>query len=131
MSSSSASAAESPRVSLVTINSNNVNSLRKINTVVIPVAYSEKFYEDAVAKPNEGSKLSECRRLEAHFRFHTSPLARAVFFNEVLVGAVASRIEDSEGVRRMYIMTLAVLSPYRRLGIGARVIRPRSRHPRR
>ena len=36
----------------------------------------------------------------------------------MVVGGVCCRIDVSEGQRRLYIMTLGCLAPYRRLGIG-------------
>ena len=38
------------------------------------------------------------------------------------MGAVCSREERVDGQKRLYIMTLGCLAPYRRLGIGIRVI---------
>lgn len=40
------------------------------------------------------------------------------YYNDVVVGGVCCRIDLSEGQRRLYIMTLGCLAPYRRLGIG-------------
>ena len=42
----------------------------------------------------------------------------AAYFNDIIVGAVCSREEKVEGQKRLYIMTLGCLAPYRRLGIG-------------
>jgi hypothetical protein len=37
-----------PRVSFSSITPNNIGTLRKINLVVFPVKYSEKFYKDVL-----------------------------------------------------------------------------------
>ena len=42
----------------------------------------------------------------------------AAYFNDIIVGAVCSREEKADGQKRLYIMTLGCLAPYRRLGIG-------------
>jgi len=45
-------------------------------------------------------------------------LMDTAYFNDIIVGAVCSREEKLEGQKRLYIMTLGCLAPYRRLGIG-------------
>ena len=42
----------------------------------------------------------------------------SAYFNDIVVGAVCCRVDTSDQQRRLYIMTLGCLAPYRRLGIG-------------
>ena len=45
----------------------------------------------------------------------------SAYFNDIVVGAVCCRVDTTETSpksRRLYIMTLGCLAPYRRLGIG-------------
>uniref|UniRef100_A0A182S723 N-terminal methionine N(alpha)-acetyltransferase NatE n=1 Tax=Anopheles maculatus TaxID=74869 RepID=A0A182S723_9DIPT len=84
-------------IELGDVTHHNLKQLKKINTVVLPVSYNDKFYLDVL---------------------ESGELAKLAYYNDVVVGAVCSRIDTSESMRRLYIMTLGCLYPYRRLGIG-------------
>uniref|UniRef100_A0A6A7FX24 N-terminal methionine N(alpha)-acetyltransferase NatE n=1 Tax=Hirondellea gigas TaxID=1518452 RepID=A0A6A7FX24_9CRUS len=79
----------------------NIKQLKLLNQVVFPVSYNDKFYKDV---------------LEA------GELAKLAYYNDVVVGGVCCRIDVTEGQRRLYIMTLGCLAPYRRLGIGTKML---------
>eukprot|EP00271_Cylindrocystis_brebissonii_P001246 TRINITY_DN11573_c0_g1_i1.p1 TRINITY_DN11573_c0_g1~~TRINITY_DN11573_c0_g1_i1.p1 ORF type:complete len:179 (+),score=29.97 TRINITY_DN11573_c0_g1_i1:921-1457(+) len=111
----SPAAYKSPREVPITFDSvrdKNVQQLRKINTSIFPVRYQDKFYADAV---NAGE------------------LTKLAFYGDLYVGAMACRIEKkpmAEGDEpsgapgnRVYIMTLGVLAPYRRLGVGSKLLK--------
>jgi ribosomal protein S18 acetylase RimI-like enzyme len=38
------------------------------------------------------------------------------------VGAISCRIEEHKGEKKLYVLTLGVLEPYRHLGIGKRLL---------
>jgi hypothetical protein len=59
--------------------------------------------------------LSSCDLLYLSFH-HTA------YFNDIVVGGVCCREDRMEGARKLYIMTLGCLAPYRRLGIGRRTL---------
>jgi hypothetical protein len=77
----------------------NVGQLRLLNTVVFPVNYNDTFYRDLLNDPT---------------------LTRLALFNDVLVGGVCCRVENKQSGsgKRLYIMTLGVLAPYRQMQIG-------------
>ncbi|XP_071505184.1 N-alpha-acetyltransferase 50-like [Diadema antillarum] len=86
------------RIELGDITPHNIKQLKKLNSVVFPVSYNDKFYKDVL---------------------EVGELAKLAYYNDIVVGAVCCRIDTTEdGSRRLYIMTLGCLAPYRRLGIG-------------
>jgi ribosomal protein S18 acetylase RimI-like enzyme len=68
----------------------------------LPVVYSEDFY----------------RRLTSFTRY-----SKLAYIKDVLVGAISCK-EDTldDGSKAVYIMTITVLKPYRRYGIGSQLL---------
>eukprot|EP00744_Colponema_vietnamica_P006551 GILI01009502.1.p2 GENE.GILI01009502.1~~GILI01009502.1.p2 ORF type:complete len:170 (+),score=53.35 GILI01009502.1:26-535(+) len=84
------------------INEKNVEQLRRLQTVIFPVRYPDAFYQKAAQSDERLCKLA--------------------YFNDILVGAICCRFEEHAHGRTVYIMTLGVLAPYRRLKIGRRLL---------
>merc|ERR1712001_655849 len=93
----------SPRIDLGDITPHNIKLLKKVNAVVFPVVYHDKFYRDVL---------------------DAGDLAKLAYYNDIVVGAVCCRVDTSaeSGERKLYIMTLGCLAPYRRLGIGTQML---------
>jgi len=87
------------KVTLATVNKANVGQLRVLNTTILPVRYSDAFYKDVLKDEK---------------------LIRYAQHNDATIGAVACREEKSseDGGPSLYVMTLGVLAPYRRLKAG-------------
>jgi len=94
-------------VSFGQVTEKNVEQLRKLNLAVFPVRYNNKFYTDISSAANVKGQ---------DFTF-------LGYFSDILVGAICSRVEPQELPQfKVYIMTIGVLAPYRRLGIGRQLL---------
>ncbi|KAI7859328.1 acyl-CoA N-acyltransferase [Circinella umbellata] len=92
----------SERIALGDVTCNNVGQLRKLNQVIFPVNYGDKFYKDVI---------------------EAGELAKLVYYNDVCVGAVCCRKETHGDETQLYMMTLGVLEAYRKLGLGGRLLK--------
>ena len=48
--------------------------------------------------------------------------SKLVYLKDVLVGAISCKEDMLDGERVVYIMTITVLKPYRRYGIGSKLL---------
>lgn len=104
------------------ITHHNIKQLKRLNTVVFPVSYNEKFYKD-VLEAGELAKLGMhiFLLLFIAILLYFIICTYLAYYNDIVVGAVCCRIDQEVG-RRLYIMTLGCLSQYRRLGIGSMMV---------
>ncbi|KAF9875026.1 hypothetical protein CkaCkLH20_07292 [Colletotrichum karsti] len=102
-----------PNASIRPVGEQDVQPLRRINSLLLPVAFPEAFYAAALA----------------------GPLSRVITWSDntttQVIGGVVSRIEPSPfppnptstaPEHALYIQTLALLSPYRSHGLAAAAI---------
>eukprot|EP01033_Poteriospumella_lacustris_P006940 gene6940-5003_t len=94
------------KVEIGAITPANLQQLRVLNVATLPVRYSDKFYNEL---------------LDIYDRDYL----QFAFVNGFVVGGVCARIEDHPEMaskKRLYIMTLNVLAPYRRNGIASKLL---------
>ncbi|KAH7426976.1 hypothetical protein KP509_10G024900 [Ceratopteris richardii] len=83
-------------VSLVKLSEENLGLLKQLNAVLFPIRYQKQYYMQALA---------------------SAPFSQLAFFRNTCVGSITCRLEDSFTGKRLYVFTLGVLAPYRRMGI--------------
>ncbi|KIK26995.1 hypothetical protein PISMIDRAFT_675309 [Pisolithus microcarpus 441] len=87
------------RLSFASLTPQNVGTVRKLNTVLFPVRYGERYYQDILQAEVE-------------------PFCQLVYYNDIPVGNICCRFEG----RDLYLMTMGILAPYRSRQIGSQTI---------
>jgi ribosomal protein S18 acetylase RimI-like enzyme len=79
---------------------NNLGTVRKLNSVLFPIKYSEKFYQDILHPDVED-------------------VCKLVYYNDIPVGTICCRLENKDDQNSLYLMTMGVLAPYRSRKLGS------------
>lgn len=129
----------SPRLELVPITDPaRVQSLKRLNSLLLPINYPESFYATILSSPSR--QLARLALFDnvpvGGVRARWEPLGseRGGPVKSVSITTTATTNENGEtagaqppgevstGGGRIYVMTLCVLSPFRRLGVGCALI---------
>ncbi|KAI9633739.1 acetyltransferase [Dioszegia hungarica] len=97
------------KVTLTSLTTNNAGTLRKLNSVVLPLVYSDKFYKEIL-----DATLDDVNKL--------------IYYADIPVGAICCRFESLTSTAKekpptLVILTLSVLAPYRSLSLGTALLR--------
>lgn len=94
------------RIDIANLTQNNIGQLRKLNSVLFPVRFGEKWYKDVLHED-------------------VKEICKYALFNDIPVGNICCRFEkdttNSDSVN-VHIMTLGCLAPYRRMGIATTLL---------
>jgi len=99
----SAASPSPSRVSFSSLTPNNLGTVRKLHSVLFPIRYSERFYDDILQPEVEN-------------------FCKLVYFNDVPVGTICCRLEIKNGANQLYLMTMGILAPYRSRGVGSQCL---------
>jgi ribosomal protein S18 acetylase RimI-like enzyme len=81
------------------VNKSTIGLQKIIHRELLPVKYSSSIYEMMTDRTCVTAEL-------------------AFLYDDTAIGEVSFRIEDSDDVKKAYLMTIGVLKAYQRLGIG-------------
>lgn len=96
---------------------NNLGVVRKLNSVLFPIRYAEKYYKDILAPEVEDfCQLGE--RARKKHSCTTLPSSRTdltrkniVYYNDIPIGNFTCRLEsDPKGCTSLYLMTMGILA---------------------
>lgn len=90
------------KIAVDDLTANSVGTFKKLHQVLFPVEYPPSYFKDALNT--------------------TLTLSRLAYFNDVAVGCACVRMTLEKNGARCYMATLGVLAPYRRLGVGAKLL---------
>ncbi|KAK6533263.1 hypothetical protein TWF694_002216 [Orbilia ellipsospora] len=130
-----------PNVSIRAPTKANIHLLKRINSLLLPVSYPENFYRE-VLQNSESEILTRlafyddecvggirCRvETEAEYQASLEKLGLKDVVTSRVLQAISKDANKTDSIdgglakKKIYIMTLAVLSPYRSLSIGSHLL---------
>ncbi|VDB92008.1 unnamed protein product [Peniophora sp. CBMAI 1063] len=90
-------------VTFAAVTPNNLGTVRKLNSVIFPVRYSDQFYSEVLQPEVED-------------------FCQLVYYNDIPIGSICCKLETQDGKDQLYLQTMGVLAPYRNLGVGAQAL---------
>ena len=110
------------RIDLGDVTPHNIKLLRKVNQVVFPVSYHDKFYKVSVSHHSQYSPVlpgqQKNKPIFLQDVLDAGELAKLAFFNDIVVGAVCCRVDTSNTGKKVREFK----------GLGTRQSPPTSHH---
>lgn len=99
----------SSKVTFASLTPNNLGTVRKLNSVLFPIKYSEQFYNEILL-----SEVEDFCKLST-FRYHLlrsiSVLTTfVVYYNDIPVGTICCRLESKDSANQLYLLTMGILA---------------------
>jgi ribosomal protein S18 acetylase RimI-like enzyme len=101
-------------VELVPLTEDLIPSFKRLNAILLPVAYPTQFYTETMTEPHHSLTLMAVWRSAP---IDTNPSSDTE--KPRLIGAIRCRILPSDN---LYISTIGILSPYRSYGIASHLL---------
>lgn len=108
-----------PQATISPIRENHIQSLRRINTLLLPINYPDSFYQKIIdpQTPNFSRVIL----------WRDPPSLKSVFLtgsDPKVVGGIVCRLEQEANTKfsSIYIQSLALLSPYRSYGLATAIL---------
>lgn len=99
----------SSKVTFASLTPNNLGTVRKLNSVLFPIKYSEQFYNEILLPEVEDfCKLSTFRY--NLLRSISVLTAFVVYYNDIPVGTICCRLESKDSVNHLYLLTMGILA---------------------
>ncbi len=100
----------SSKVAFASLTLNNLGTVRKLNSVLFPIKYSEQFYSEILLPEVEDF----CKLSASIITPFTLPAyyltAFVVYYNDIPVGTLCCRLESKDGATHLYILTMGILA---------------------
>lgn len=90
------------RIAVDDLTANHIGTFKKLHQVLFPIEIAPSFYKDALNASVTLSKLG--------------------YYNDIPVACFSAKIYPEKAGPRIYLLTFGVLAPYRRLGLGAKML---------
>ena len=122
-----------PNITIEPTTASTLPSFRRILTLLLPIRYPDNFYSESITSPGPSSLSHVATWLQPvrafrqdHASSSSSPLVDPLSPAPIsVVGGIQCRLEPSPNdppSQHLYIQTLAILSPYRGLGIATSLL---------
>lgn len=113
-----------PNISIEPVTSQTLPSYRRLISLLLPIRYPDAFYKESIAASPERLSLSLVALWHdtPQISSNTCSPPKVVAGIQARLEPFSSNITDPKSAQNLYIQTLALLAPYRQLGIASSLL---------